>query len=56
MNLLRENEEFLIMPTNKNLGPAIMNHDEYIKQCLSDHLLAPNYIQLTEKEALGKIS
>jgi hypothetical protein len=56
MKALRENKDFIIMPTDKNLGPAIMNRDEYIKQCLTDHLLTPHYIQLTKKEALGRIS
>jgi len=25
MKALRENKDFIIMPTDKNLGPAIMN-------------------------------
>jgi hypothetical protein len=43
---LKHNNDFIIMPTDKNLGPAIMNRDDYIKQCLTEHLLTPHYKQL----------
>jgi hypothetical protein len=44
------------MPTDKNLGPAIMNHEDYIKLCLSHHLLTPHYTQLDKAVALNRIA
>lgn len=44
------------MPTNKNLGPAIMNRDTYIKQVLTEHLLTPSYLQLNPAIAASQIS
>ncbi|MFN9981934.1 MAG: hypothetical protein ACK53Y_18555, partial [bacterium] len=31
---LKKSTDFIIMPTDKNLGPAIMDRDKYIKQNL----------------------
>jgi len=31
------------MPTDKNLGPAIMNYESYVQQVLSEHLLTSSY-------------
>jgi hypothetical protein len=53
---LKTNKELIIMPTDKNLGPAIMNHDEYIQLCLSHHLLTPHYIQLSKPIAIERLS
>jgi hypothetical protein len=36
------------MPTNKNLGPGIMNCDRYIEQVFHEHLLTPTYLQLSD--------
>jgi hypothetical protein len=42
----------IIIPTDKNLGPAIMDRSGYIQHCLKDHLLnATNYKQLDKGEA-----
>jgi hypothetical protein len=43
------------MPTGKNLGPAIMNRNEYITQNLTEHLLINNYQQLSNTEAKTKL-
>jgi hypothetical protein len=43
------------MPTDKNLGPAVMNRNEYVEQCLTEHLLTPQYSQLTRRTALTRI-
>ena len=40
---LRESKDFIIMPTDKNLGPAIMNYESYVQQVLSEHLLTSSY-------------
>jgi hypothetical protein len=42
----------IIIPTDKNLGPAIMDRSGYIQRCLKDHLLnKTNYRQLSTDEA-----
>jgi hypothetical protein len=43
---------FKIVPTDKNLGPAVMNRPQYMQHCLKDHLLnKSNYRQLSEMPA-----
>ncbi len=51
---LRNNNKFIIVPTIKNLRPAIMNRDQYIEQCLSEHLLTHQYMQLTKQTAITR--
>jgi mRNA-degrading endonuclease RelE of RelBE toxin-antitoxin system len=51
---LRTNHEIIIKPTNKNLGPAIMDTKTYIHQVLKEHLLTDTYKQLSSKEAKEK--
>jgi len=53
---LKSNNNIIIKPTDKNLGPAVMQKDAYIKQVLNKHLLNDDYLQLTEEEAKQKIS
>ena len=49
---LRANPKFIIVPTDKNLGPAIMNRDTYKSRALQDHLLdQTSYRRLTPAEA-----
>ena len=49
---LSTNREFIIVPTDKNLGPAIMERSVYKARCLQDHLLkAHTYRQLSKTEA-----
>jgi hypothetical protein len=52
---LRNDDNIIIMPTDKNLGPAVMNRNEYVEQCLTEHLLTPQYSQLTRRTALTRI-
>ena len=56
LNEFKQSEEFIILPTDKNLGPAIMNRDLYIKQVLREHPTTPTYLQLTSKNALAEIN
>ena len=52
LQTLAKNPNFIILPTDKNLGPAIMERTEYKRRCLSDHLLDKHtYKRLTEAEA-----
>jgi hypothetical protein len=55
LHYLKQHAEFLIIPTDKNLGPAIMKRDEYITQCISEHLLTSNYEQLSNQTAYIKL-
>ena len=54
---LRQDTNFIVLPSDKNLGPTIMDRSHYIKLVLQQHLLDPNtYEQLTTAEALHTIS
>jgi hypothetical protein len=53
---LKYSIEFIIMPTDKNLGPGIMNHDTYIEQVFHEHLLTPTISQLSELIATQRIN
>ena len=49
---LCSSRQFIIVPTDKNLGPAIMNRDTYKTRALQDHLLdASSYRRLSPTEA-----
>jgi len=49
---LKASPHFIILPTDKNLGPAILERSVYKQRCLQDHLLdEKTYRQLTEEEA-----
>ena len=41
LNDLRNSKELLIVMTDKNLGPAVIERDVYIKRVFDDHLLKP---------------
>jgi hypothetical protein len=56
LRLLRQNSNFIIKPSDKNLGPAIMDTVSYIMMALKEHLLTPTYKQLTATEAQSKIT
>jgi hypothetical protein len=56
LNKLKANMNYIIMPTDKNLGPAIMNRNEYIKQCLTEHLLTSHYRQLSNNMAMDRLN
>jgi hypothetical protein len=48
---LKNNENFIIKPSDKNLGPAIMDKSTYIKQVLKGHLLTQSYKCLSDNQA-----
>jgi len=56
LQTLKKNSDFIIIPTDKNLGPAILTRQDYISQCLSEHLLTNNYQQLSDRKAVEKIN
>jgi hypothetical protein len=53
---LKHSDEFIILPTDKNLGPSIMNRDAYITQVFQEHLLTTSYTQLSEHVAIQRLT
>jgi hypothetical protein len=52
---LKSNNNFIILPTDKNLGPAILEQQVNIQRCLQDHLSNSNtYRRLTPNKARQK--
>ena len=48
---LKGNPDFIILPSDKNLGPAIMNRKKYMEKVLTEHLLSPAYRNMPPLEA-----
>ena len=48
---LTNNKDFIVVPSDKNLGPVILNRDTYVRKCLQNHLLCDTYEQLDEQSA-----
>ena len=54
---LRQDHRFIVVPSDKNLGPAILERDTYKRRCLQDHLLdSTTYHQLSTDEATKAIT
>jgi hypothetical protein len=53
---LKNSQDFIILPTDKNLGPAILNRKDYITQVLSEHLLTNSYQNLPAELANHRIT
>ena len=53
--MLKNNTNFTIKSTDKNLGPAILDTSSYVKQILKDHLLTKDYSQLLSEEVKHKM-
>ena len=52
LRMIKKERKFIIIATDKNLGPAIMEIDYYIHRCLTDHLNdTDTYKVLSETEA-----
>ena len=52
LSKIRDDEKFIILMCDKNLGPAIIERAEYIKLVLQQHLHnTKTYTNLTENEA-----
>jgi hypothetical protein len=48
----KNSDDFIVFPSDKNLGPALLERSEYISRALKDHLSDPNtYQQLSEADA-----
>jgi arsenate reductase-like glutaredoxin family protein len=55
LQAIKNNKELIIKPSDKNLGPTLMDLETYILQVLQEHLLTKDYIQLSEREALNRM-
>jgi hypothetical protein len=56
LHALRSNAHLHVWKTDKNLGPAVIERDEYIRRALVDHLLDnTTYRYLEERMAIGRI-
>ena len=53
---LKKDENLTIKPTDKNLGPAIMETETYVKQILQEHLLTKDYRRLSETMAKNRLA
>ena len=53
---IQKRHDLIVWKTDKNLGPAIIERDEYKSRALTDHLLdSVTYRPLTQKQAHGHI-
>ena len=44
INVLRQNENFIILMCDKNLGPEIIEQSSYVQNALNERLLIPTFI------------
>ena len=52
LSCIKKERKFIVIATNRNLGPAIMEIDYYIQRCLTDHIEQTNtYKELSEIDA-----
>ncbi|MGL5935090.1 MAG: hypothetical protein ACRCZI_05660, partial [Cetobacterium sp.] len=52
LQMMEHNEDFIILPSDKNLGPAIMERKTYKRRCIKDHLSDEGtYRRLSQNEA-----
>jgi hypothetical protein len=57
LQFFRHSEHFVILRTDKNLGPAIIERDVYIRRAFSDHLSdSTTYRKLTEVQKDGRLN
>jgi hypothetical protein len=55
LRLLKTDKNITIKPTDKNLGPAIMETKDYIQQVLKEHLLTKDYERVPEAVAKNQM-
>ena len=52
INILCNNKDYIVLMSDKNLGPSIIEQKEYIKLALNEHLLqVETYTNLQKEEA-----
>ncbi len=55
LKMLKSNNNFTIKPTDKNLGPAIMDTSTYTSMVLKEHLLTKDYSWILPLEAKNRM-
>ena len=56
LSSLQQSKDFVVFPSNKNLEPCTIEHEEYIQRVFSDHLLDDTtYQQLSKAEAEAEV-
>ena len=56
LKTLSDSPDFIVLPTDKNLGPAILERSIYKTRCLEDHLNdSKTYLRLTREAALQRL-
>jgi len=56
LHSIKNNNQLIVCPSDKNLWPIIMDRAEYFQRYLYKHLLYPHtYVRLTGEEALQKV-
>lgn len=56
LRFLQSDTSLQVLPTDKNLGPAVLERTTYIRRALSEHLLCPSqYKSLSESEAYAHL-
>ena len=51
LHSLTNNKDVIVVPSDKNLGPVILDRDTYVRKCFQNHLLSSTYEQLSLAEA-----
>jgi len=51
LKLLKSDKTLTIELSDKNLGPVIMDTSTYVSMVLKEHLLTPDYLQISQLEA-----
>ena len=54
--MIRNHPNFIILNTDKNLGPVIIKQEAYIRFIIKEYLNTPTYLQVTQEEALAILS
>jgi len=51
---LQSNSKIIIKPTDKNLGPAVLDTETYVNQVLQEHLNTKHYQLLSDTESRNR--
>ena len=54
LNFLRSSKNLVVLKTDKNLGPAVLERSIFIQRVYEEHLLTKDYRQLSHSQANGR--
>ena len=55
LDYLRNHLDFMVIDTDKNMGPAIIERETYVQLILTEHLLTETYQRITEEQVRDTI-